>query len=160
VSPVAYMATTVEECLELAFRSAIATHNHPEGIKGAQATALSIFLARQGHTWAQIKNELEAQYLWYEPIAYIGYFDAVCQDTMRLVNYVLGTTTNFEDAVLMAVTIKEADSDTIGAIVGSIAEVLYGIPENLKEQAIAMIPKEMRITLSKFAVITNYQSLK
>ena len=150
VSPVAYVATSVGECLELAFRSSIPTHNHPEGIKGAQATALSIYMARHGSTWAEIKDELEAQYLWYEPVAELGYFDAICQDTMRLVNHVLNTTSTFEEAMLKAVTIPYSDSDTIGAIVGSIAEPLYGIPDDLKIRAIQMIPPELTVTITKF----------
>ena len=150
VSPVAYFAITEEECLEMAFRSAIPTHNHPDGIKGAQATALSIYLAQAGYTWEQIKSELEYRYLWYEPIGYLGYFDAICQDTMRLVNYVLDNSDSFESAVLMAVTIQEGDSDTIGAIVGSIAEVLYGIPNELKHKAIDMVPPDLYAVLHHF----------
>lgn len=153
VSPVAYMAKTVEECLELAFRSAIATHNHPDGIKGAQATALSIYLALKGHTFAEIACELQGLYLWYEPVEYLGYFDIICSDTMRLVNHVLMTTDSFESAVLAAVTIPHGDSDTLGAIVGSIAEALYGIPEELKIQALEMVSVEFKATIDKFKSI-------
>ena len=155
VSPVAYYAKTVDECLELAFRSAIPTHNHPDGIKGAQATALAIFLARHGSSWSQIEAELKRMYLWYEPVEHLGYFDAICQDTMRLVNHVLGTTNSFEEAVLKAVTIPDGDSDTLGAIVGSIAEALYGIPEELKTKALAMMPSEMIGTMNLFVEIIN-----
>jgi len=153
VSPVAYISKTIEECLELAFRSAIATHNHPDGIKGAQATALSIYLALKGHTFAEIACELQGLYLWYEPVEYLGYFDIICSDTMRLVNHVLMTTDSFESAVLAAVTIPHGDSDTLGAIVGSIAEALYGIPEELKIQALEMVPMEFKATIDKFKSI-------
>lgn len=132
VSPVAYIATTQDELLTLAFQSAIPTHNHPEGIKGAQATAMMIFLARNGWALDSIIKSLEKQFLNYEPIEQYDHFDSICQETMRLVMHCLITTDNFHDAVFKAVTIPHADSDTLGAIVGSIAEALYGIPEELK----------------------------
>lgn len=132
VSPVAYVATDLDELLTLSFQSAIPTHNHPEGIKGAQATAVMIFLARQGWKLDQIINSLKQQFLYYEPIEQYDHFDAICQETMRLVMHCLTTTDNFHDAVLKAATIPYADSDTLGAIVGSIAEALYGIPEEFK----------------------------
>lgn len=132
VSPVAYIATTQDEVLTLAFQSAIPTHNHPEGIKGAQSTAMMIFLARNGWNLDTIIKSLKRQFLYYEPIDGYDHFDCICQETMRLVMYCLTTTDNFHDAVFKAVTIPHADSDTLGAIVGSIAEALYGIPVDLK----------------------------
>lgn len=142
VSPVAYIATTQDEVLTLAFQSAIPTHNHPEGIKGAQATAMMIFLARSGWNLSSIIKSLKHQFLDYEPIEGYDHFDCICQETMRLVMHCLLTTDNFHDAVFKAVTIPHADSDTLGAIVGSIAEALYGIPEELKLKAESFITDE------------------
>jgi len=84
ISPVGHYAKTENDVLTLAFNSACATHNHPEGIKGAQATALAIFLARAGKNWEQIKHDLHANWLGYEPIEQFDHFDAVCPETMRL----------------------------------------------------------------------------
>jgi ADP-ribosyl-[dinitrogen reductase] hydrolase len=142
VSPVAYVAKTQDELLTLAFESAIPTHNHPEGIKGAQATAMMIFLARNGWKLPQIIYSLEKQFLSYEPIEGYDHFDCICQETMRLTMHCLRTTDNFHDAVFKAVTIPHADSDTLGAIVGSIAEALYGIPEELIKKGESFITDE------------------
>lgn len=139
VSPVAYVGLSEDIVLDLAFQSAACTHNHPEGIKGAQSTALSIFLANAGNDWNEIKYVLRKSYLSYEPIKQIGSFDAICPDTMRLVTYALNESDNFHDAVLKAVTIPYGDSDTLGAIVGAIAEALYGIPDDIKVKAESML---------------------
>jgi len=139
VSPVAYVGRSLSEVRQLAFNSACATHNHPEGIKGAQATAIMIYLARTGKNIKEIADELYDMQLHYEPIEQFDHFDAICQETMRLVMHVLLTTDNFHDAVLKAVTIPYADSDTVGAIVGSIAEPLYGIPDDIREKALPFI---------------------
>lgn len=139
VGPVGWAYDDMETTLRVAMQSALPTHNHPEGIKGAQATAAMIFLARQGHDIKTILDTLNEMYLGYEPVDYLGYFDAVCPDTMRLATHVLGTTTGFEEAVFKAVTIPYADADTLGAIVGSVAEALYGIPEDLQKRALEMI---------------------
>lgn len=135
VSPVAYFAESMDDVLDLAFNSAIPTHNHPEGIKGAQATAVMIYMARGGWKMKSIVGNLKQQFLYYEPVEQYDHFDAICQETMGLVMYCLLTTDNFHDAVLKAVTIPNADSDTVGAIVGSIAEPLFGIPDEIKEKA-------------------------
>lgn len=139
VSPIGWAYDTIEETLKVAMESAMPTHNHPEGIKGAQATAVMIFLGRQGHRIKSILGTLNAMYLGYEPIDELGYFDAVCPDTMRLVVHVLSTTDGFEEAVFKAVTIPHGDADTLGAIVGSIAEAVYGIPPDIEHDALKMI---------------------
>lgn len=142
ISPVGYAATTVDEVLTMAFNSACATHNHPEGIKGAQSVALAIYYARKGYDWEKIKSELKSKYLHYDPIIYLGKFDSLCQDTLRLAWGVLDITDSYESAVKYAVTIPYADSDTLGAIVGSIAEPLYGIPDSLKTQGLEYLKDE------------------
>ncbi len=159
VSPIGWAYDTMEETLEAAFESALPTHNHPEGIKGAQATAAMIFMAREGKSIDDILEELNQMYLGYEPIDSLGYFDATCPDTMRLVVHVLGNTSSFEDAVFKAVTIPYADADTLGAIVGSVAEALYGIPDDLEQLALDMIKQpELRTAVNTFR--EKYCSMK
>lgn len=151
VSPVGWAYDDMETTLKIAMQSALPTHNHPEGIKGAQATAAMIFLARQGHNIRTILETLNEMYLGYEPVKELGYFDAVCPDTMRLATYVLRYTKTFEEAVFKAVTIPYADADTLGAIVGSVAEALYGIPEDLEKRALEMIKQpELRKIVDDF----------
>jgi len=139
VSPIGYYAETIEECLALAFDSAICTHNHPEGIKGAQAVAAMVFYAKQGLCIEEIMCELENLHLSYEPIEKYDHFDKLAQETMRLVTHVLIESADFEDAIFRAVTIPHSDSDTIGAIVGSVAELLFGIPDELQEVALTYL---------------------
>jgi len=139
VSPVAYVAESFEELMHLATKSAMVTHNHPEGIKGAQATAYMVWLARQGHSIHKIIEMCRDVGLYYEPLRYLGKFDNACQETMRLVTYVLLNTESFEEAMKAAVTIPYSDADTIGAIVGSIAGELYDIPIELETQALGYV---------------------
>jgi ADP-ribosylglycohydrolase len=144
ISPVGYWGMNPDEVLETAFASAVCTHSHPEGIKGAQATALSIFLARHkdfmGFTsFSDINDHLHTKLIGYDAVEQFDHFDAVCPDTMRLATHILLTTNNFHDAVFKAVTTPRADSDTLGAIVGSIAEPLYGIPDDIADYAKSFI---------------------
>jgi ADP-ribosyl-[dinitrogen reductase] hydrolase len=154
ISPIPYFCKTIDEVLHVSFLSSCATHNHPEGIKGAQATALAIYLAMQGLNWTQIKEELVGRFLSYDPISHFGYFDQICQETMRLVFWCLDNSYDFETAVKKAVTIKHADSDTIGAIVGSIAEHLYGIPCEYIDKAFEYLSKfpDIRMEFKKYYV--------
>lgn len=116
VSPCGWASEDDSGVLELAFNSSACTHNHPEGIKGAQATAIMISLASSGYDIDQIIPKLERMHLSYAPIDKFDHFDSICPDTMRLVINVLMTTDNFTDAVLKAVTIPNGDSDTLGKI--------------------------------------------
>ena len=155
VAPVGYWATNPDEVLDIAFASAVCTHNHPEGIKGAQATALSIWLARHKDlmgfaSFVEINDHLHAKLIGYEPIEQFDHFDAICPDTMRLATHILLNTDNFVDAVFKAVTTPRADSDTLGAIVGSIAEPLYGIPDEIAEYATSFIPAPFRDLIKEF----------
>jgi ADP-ribosylglycohydrolase len=175
VAPVGWWAQSVEECLRLAQASAECTHNHPEGIKGAQATALAIFLARGGGqgavrerasapltskpglTWREIRAELKTLGLDYEPLAQWHEFDAMCQITLRLAWHILDHSHSFEEAVLKAVTLPHADSDTLGCIVGSIAEALWGIPPALVTEFEARLQKEQ---LEVWEIWTSLPELK
>ena len=147
IAPVGWAFETEREVLATAEVSASCTHNHPEGIKGAQATALCIFLARQGHTASDIQarierdfgydlsmsvEELQRRYSWQ---GIDGKGDGgICQDSVPQAIICALQAKDFEDAIRNAISIGE-DSDTIGCIAGGIAEALYGIPEPIKEQA-------------------------
>lgn len=147
IAPVGWAFETEREVLAAAEVSASCTHNHPEGIKGAQATALCIFLARQGHTASDIRarierdfgydlsmsvKELQRRYSWQ---GIDGQGDGgICQDSVPQAIICVLQAKDFEDAIRNAISIG-GDSDTIGCIAGGIAEALYGIPEPIKEQA-------------------------
>ena len=139
VSPVGWAFNTKEEVLARAKESAECTHNHPEGIKGAQATALAIFMARNGASIDEIKGTIEAEfdydigfsldelrpkYSWAYPGA------ALCQGTVPQAIRCVYEATSYEDAVHNAVSLG-GDSDTLACIAGSIAEPVFGIPKKI-----------------------------
>lgn len=116
VSPAAWLAESMQEALHLAQLTAEVTHDHPEGIKGAQAVAAAIFLARTC-------DEIRPTYHHVES----------CQETVPQAIAAFLESTDFEDALRTAVSLG-GDSDTLTAITGSIAEAFYGVPENLKQE--------------------------
>lgn len=152
VSPVAWFADSREKALELAAKTAAITHNHPEGIKGAQTVALAIYDARQG---MDVKTILD------DCVKFSGYnidlllddvqnkFNETCQGTVPVGLWIIGQSRNFEDAIRRAVSLG-ADADTLGAIVGSIAEAIWGIPEEMEHEAVGYLPKEMKEVVTRF----------
>ena len=162
VSPcgwVAKLSEPFEEGLklteDLAKKSAEVTHNHPEGIKGAQATAVSIFFMRHGKSKNAIeeyKNKLKDyiknkyQYdlnFTLNEIRPSYDFNESCQKTVPQAIVSFLESENFEDAIRNAISIG-GDSDTLAAITGSIAEAAYGIPEDIKEKAISYLDNEIK----------------
>ena len=140
---------------DLAKKSAEVTHNHPEGIKGAQATAVSIFFMRHGKSKNAIKEYKEKlkDYIkdrfeydldfTIEEIRPIYRFDVSCQGSVPPAIVSFLESENFEDAIRNAISIG-GDSDTIGAITGSIAEASYGIPEDIKEKAMSYLDGRLK----------------
>ena len=140
---------------DLAKKSAEVTHNHPEGIKGAQATAVSIFFMRHGKSKNAIKEYKEKlkDYIkdrfeydldfTIEEIRPIYRFDVSCQGSVPPAIVSFLESENFEDAIRNAISIG-GDSDTIGAITGSIAEAAYGVPEDIKEKSMSYLDGRLK----------------
>ena len=129
VSPVAWFASSLEECEKLAQATAEVTHNHPEGIKGAVSVAGAIYLARTGHTMDEIKEYVSKFYtidFTLDEIRPTYKFNETCQDTVPQAMQAFFESTSFEDAIRNGISIG-GDSDTIAAITGSIAEAYYGV---------------------------------
>lgn len=148
VSPVAWAFDTAGETISQAIATASVSHNHPEGIKGAIATVHAI-LALRATKNASVLKDLE--YLYYDPaIRYKkGVFDETCQGTVPVALRIVQASKSFEDA--MRITMQwGGDSDTLGAIVGGMAEALYGVPENLWKQAEEYLPAEMKMIIEEF----------
>lgn len=148
VSPCAWAFDTLEEVEDAAKVSAAVTHNHPEGIKGAQATAVAIFLARKGHGKAEIKKQMEKRYGYdlhrtLEEIRPDYAFDESCQKTVPEAITAFLESTDFEDALRNAISLG-GDSDTLAAITGSIAEAAYGIPEEIRRKALTLLPDHLQ----------------
>jgi ADP-ribosylglycohydrolase len=149
VSPVAWWFNTLEEVEKGAEASAAVTHNHPEGIKGAQATAAAIFLARKGKDKAEIKEYIENHYGYdlsrtLDEIRPAYSFDSSCQKTVPEAITAFLESDGFEDAIRKAVSLG-GDSDTLAAITGSIAEAAYGIPKEIEEQALSRLDHTLQL---------------
>ena len=140
---------------DLAKKSAEVTHNHPEGIKGAQATAVSIFFMRHGKSKNAIKEykdklkdyikdrfEYDLDFT-IDEIRPIYRFDVSCQGSVPPAIVSFLESENFEDAIRNAISIG-GDSDTIGAITGSIAEAAYGVPEDIKEKSMSYLDGRLK----------------
>ena len=155
VSPVGWAFDTLEETLVAAKRSAEVTHNHPEGIKGAQSTAACIYWARKGRTKQQIKEYVDALFGYdlnrtCDEIRSSYGFDVTCQGSVPESIIAFLESSDYESAVRLAVSLG-GDSDTMGAITGGIAEAYYGgVPENIKIEVLKRLPNEFIEVMQKF----------
>ena len=160
VSPIAWAFHNKELMLYAAQHTAECTHNHPEGIKGAQTVALAICRALQLRK-LHLKAHDVVRTIITECVDFSGYsidinkkdvenkFDETCQGTVPVALWIISQSKGFEDAIRKAVSLG-ADADTLGAIVGGIAEAIWGIPEEIKERSMGMLPDEMRHVVKKF----------
>ena len=162
VGPVGWACSSKEEVLQKAQESAECTHNHSEGIKGAQATALCIFMARRGADKETIRdaisqefgynlsmpvNEIRNRYSWS---GLDGAGDgATCQGSVPQAIVCALEANSLEDAVRNAVSIG-GDSDTIACITGSIAEALYGVPQAIRNRALTYLPEKFILIMNRF----------
>ena len=147
VSPAAWLAESMDEALHLAQLTSEVTHDHPEGIKGAQATAAAIFLARTGRSKAEIKAYVEREFGYdlshtCDEIRPTYHHVESCQETVPQAITAFLESTDFEDTLRTAVSLG-GDSDTLAAITGSIAEAFYGVPENLKQACLRLLTPEL-----------------
>ena len=145
VSPVSWYAKSLAEAEVLAKVTAEVTHNHPEGVKGAVSVAGAIYLARTGHTMAEIKEYVSKFYkcdFTLDEIRPTYGFYETCQDSVPQAFEAFFESESFEDAIRNAISIG-GDSDTIAAITGSIAEAYYGISDKLKETAVSYLDERL-----------------
>ena len=165
VSPVGWAYNTIDEVFEEAKKSAEVTHNHKEGIKGAQAVAVSIYLARIGKSKDEIKQFIEETFRYklnykIEELRKKYIFDESCQGTVPQSISVFLQSSDFEDAIRNAIYIG-GDSDTIGAIVGSIAHAFYkDIPEEIKKETFERLPTHLLLIVKEFCEKYNVPGIK
>ena len=162
VSPVAHWYENIDDVLDAAAATALPTHNHEEGIKGAQTVALAIFRALQFNHSHYQEAPLHIDEILLECVEFSGYdinmpkssvqnkFDETCQGTVPVALKIISMATNFEDAIRLAVSLG-ADADTLGAIVGSIAEAIWGVPYGTQLNIQGFIPMEMSHVLISFS---------
>lgn len=155
VSPIGRAFDTAERVLVEAERSAEVSHNHPEGIKGAKATALAVFLARQGYDKAHLRQEISRRFGYnlsrtVEEIRPTYRFDVSCQGSVPEAIIAFLDSTSYEDAVRLAVSLG-GDSDTLACIAGGIAEVYYGtVPTPIADPVRALLPEDLLRVVDRF----------
>lgn len=152
VSPVGFAFDDLDTVLTEAKRSAEVTHNHPEGIKGAQATASAIFLARTGHSKGEIKSFIEStfNYNLEQTLEQIAPADVSCSGSVPQAFIAFLESTDFEDAIRNAIFIG-GDTDTLACITGGIAEAFYGgVPEAIAQQTLAILDEPLRSLTENF----------
>lgn len=167
VSPIGWWFDEISDIWEQSYKSAACTHNHEEGINGAQAVVWAINGCRELRRCSKDKKYTKDDLLWgaldhaimlYEQFPQnfkvdlekcANKFDETCQGTVPVALWIVLNSTSFEDALRKAVALG-ADADTLGAITGSIAEALWGIPEWIKEKALSYLPEEMKMVLNEF----------
>jgi len=166
----------MDEVLDLSTQSTNITHNHPEGVKGAQAVASVIFLAKSNKSKDEIKKHIEDNYhydlsettdsirTWYT-------FDVTCQGSVPQAIRCFYEATNFEDAIRLAISIG-GDSDTIACMAGSMAEAFYPIDIKIKLETLNRLPREFvdvfhtflkktgQLSKSDNIIFSNYQPPK
>ena len=155
VSPIGWVANSVEEVFNKAKTTAEVSHNHPNGIKGAQATALAIFLARKGSSKNDIRQEISQQfgYNLQQTLSEIRpdyHFDVTCDGTVPQAIIAFLESANYEDAVRKAVSLG-GDSDTLACITGGIAEAFYkDLSEEIVQKTREMLPDEFLLVIDEF----------
>jgi ADP-ribosylglycohydrolase len=156
VSAIGWAFESVDDVLAEADHSAAVTHNHPEGIKGAQAVALSVYLARKGVSKGKIKGEIVARFSYdlsptLDEIRPTYEYSEICQDTVPQAIIAFLESQDFEDAIRNAVSLG-GDADTLAAITGSIAEAYYGgVPDEIAEEVRKRVPAELWSVVDDFS---------
>ena len=154
VSSAGWLYDTLEETLHAAKLTSEVTHNHPEGIKGAQATAAAIFMARTGSSKEDIKNYIVSEFGYdlsrtCDEIRPAYKHVESCQETVPEAITAFLEGESFEDVIRTAVSLG-GDCDTLTCIAGSIAEAFYGVPEDLLDECILRVPAEMYEVIQSF----------
>ena len=154
VAAVAWLYNNLDTVRRMARLSAEVTHNHPEGIKGAEAPASAIFLARTGHSKAEIKAYIENEFCYdlsrtCDEIRPTYCHVESCQETVPEAITAFLEGESFEDVIRTAVSLG-GDCDTLTCIAGSIAEGFYGVPDELKQECLARLPEELKTVLAHF----------
>ena len=147
ISPVGFIAAAEDEAKKLSETVTAVTHNHKEGIKGAEATVISIYLAKNGASKEDIRQKINENYyymnLTIDAIRDTYEFNETCQVTVPQAIVAFLESNSFEDAIRTAISVG-GDSDTLAAITGSIAEAYYGVPEDIKEKALTYLDEGLR----------------
>lgn len=152
VSPVAWAAESLSQCLALAKASAEVTHDHPDGIAGACCVAGAVYLARTGADKEAIRDHVTRYYplnFTLDEIREAYQFDVSCAGSVPQAMEAFLEAADFEDAIRGAVSIG-GDSDTIACMAGAVAAAFYGIPRDIREAALPFLEGEVRNIFDRF----------
>lgn len=154
VSPIGFAFETLEEVLQWAERSAAVTHNHPEGIRGAQATAAAVFWARQLRDKEEIRRRLAERFGYdlgftLDAIRPTYRFNETCQDTVPQALVAFLESSGYEDAIRSAVSLG-GDADTLACITGGMAEAYYGVPESISRHCFDVLDDRLATVVQRF----------
>lgn len=153
VSPVGFAAKSMDEAKAMSKAVTKVTHNHPEGLKGAEATTVAIFMALHGKSMLEIRDYIDKNYypmnFTLDDIRDSYQFNETCQDTVPQAMMAFFESTGFEDAIRNAISIG-GDSDTLAAITGGIAEAYYGIPSEIRKHELTFLDERLLDILVEF----------
>ena len=160
ISPVGFIAPTEDEARKLSETITAVTHNHKEGIKGAEATVISIYMAKHGASKEEIRQKINEDYynlnFTIDEIRDTYEFNETWQETVPQAIVAFLESDSFEDAIRTAISVG-GDSDTLAAITGSIAEAYYGVPEDIKEKALTYLDTELRSIYDEWCETIKYR---
>lgn len=160
VSACGFVAKSLEEAKKLSKTVTEVTHNHPEGIKGAEATVVAIYMARSGSSIEAIREVINREYyhmnFTLDEIRPSYQFNETCQGTVPQALMAFFESSSFEDAIRNAISIG-GDSDTLAAITGGVAEAYYGVPVELKAQAKTYLDAELLEILNQYESATGHR---
>ena len=163
ISPVGFVADSIEQAKALSQAVTEVSHNHPEGIKGSEALAVAIFLARNGASMDEIKDYIDKNYypldFTLDQIREDYSFDVTCQGSVPQAFQAFFESQDFEDAIRNAISIG-GDSDTIAAICGGLAEAYYGIPTPIRNQVMAYLDDRLVEIVETFESTYPFQLTK
>lgn len=153
VSGCGYAANSIAEAVALSKAVIEITHNHPEGLKGAEATTIAVYMARTGSSLMAIRDCIVKNYypinFTLDSIRDTYQFNETCQDTVPQALEAFFESTSFEDAIRNAISIG-GDSDTLAAITGAVAEAYYGVPNNIRKHALKFLDDRLLKILLDF----------
>lgn len=153
ISPVGFLARTESEAKRWSAIITSVSHNHVEGIKGAEATVIAIFLARHGATIDAIRKRIEKNYyrldFSIDEIRPTYQFNETCQDTVPQAIECFLESTSFEDALRIGVSVG-GDTDTLCAITGALAEAYYGVPDEIAEIALSYLDARLKAVYDRW----------
>lgn len=153
VSAAGFAANSIEEAKKLSRLVTEVSHNHPEGIKGAEATVVAIFMAKTGSNIFEIRDYIDKNYypmnFTLDEIRDTYHFNETCQETVPQALQAFFESTGFEDAIRNAISIG-GDSDTVAAICGGVAEAYYGIPTDIRKHALTFLDQKLMQLLILF----------